>query len=258
MGDGFPIQDTSLPVTSRRMASALVLYARVPRVGQVKTRMTPWLSADEALGLHLALLLDSLALLRAGAVEAGALPVLSFSEAWDPEKTAGHDELAAAARGLVLRPQRDGDLGQRLQDTFTGLLAADHTEVVVIGSDHPGLPPLIIRSAFESLRQGARIALGPAADGGYYLVGARHPLPGIFSGIPWSTGRVMEATLAALDRASVRASLLPPFHDVDVPADLVRLATAPSRPWPGAGTRTAEFVDALRRDGRLPPAPGSA
>jgi uncharacterized protein len=216
--------------------------------------MTPWLSADEALRLHLALLLDSLALLRAGAVEAGAHPVLSFSEAWDPEAAAGQDELAAAAGGLILRPQRDGDLGQRLRDTFAGLLAAGHAEVVVIGSDCPGLSPSMIRSAFEALRQGARVVLGPAADGGYYLVGARHPLPGIFSGIPWSTGRVMEATLAALDRSSVGASLLPPCHDVDIPADLDRLAAGPTRPWPGAGTRTADFVEALRRAGRLPAA----
>jgi hypothetical protein len=214
--------------------------------------MTPWLGADEALRLHLALLLDSLALLRAGAVEAGALPVLSFSEAWDPEEAAGQDELAAAARGLILRPQRQGDLGRRLQDTFTGLLADGHAEIVVIGSDCPGLPPSTVRAAFEALRQGARAVLGPAVDGGYYLVGARHPLPAIFSGIPWSTGRVMEATLAALDRASVGPSLLPPFHDVDVPADLDRLAAGPSRPWPGAGTRTADFVEALRRAGRLP------
>lgn len=232
------------------MASVLVLYARVPRLGQVKTRMTPWLSDGEALGLHLALLLDSLRLLRRAAEEAGAIPILSFSGEWNPEGIAEHDELAAEARGLILRPQRDGDLGRRLEHTFTGLHADGHAEVVVIGSDCPGLPPAVVGSAFEALLRGARVVLGPAADGGYYLVGATPPLPGIFSGIPWSTGRVMEATLAALDRASVRASLLPRYDDVDIPADLERLAAEP----PGAAGRTLAFVDALRLEGRLPAA----
>lgn len=234
------------------MGSALVLYARIPRVGQVKTRMAPRLSADEAMRLHVALLLDSLALLRAAAAEAGALPFLSFSEAWDPQGAPGHDELAAASRGVTLRPQGPGDLGRRLRETFRGLLAEGHSEVVVIGSDSPELPPRVVRSAFDELRRGVQVVLGPAADGGYYLVGSGNPVPGIFSGIPWGTGRVLEATLAALDRASARFSLLPRFHDVDEPADLDRLAASLSRPWPGAGRRTAEFVEALRLEGRLP------
>lgn len=236
------------------MGSVLVLYARVPRLGQVKTRMTPWLSDGEALRLHLALLLDSLWLLRRAAEEAGALPILSFSERWSPEEVAELDDLASASRGLVLRPQGDGDLGQRLEDTFAGLHAAGHQEVVVIGSDCPVLPPGVVRSAFEALRQGAPVVLGPAADGGYYLVGARPPVPGIFTGIPWSSDRVMETTLAALDRASVRAALLPRLDDVDVPSDLERLAAGGATP-PGPGGRTLAFVDALRLDGRLPAAP---
>jgi hypothetical protein len=213
--------------------------------------MTPWLSEGEALVLHLALLLDSLRLLRRAAEEAGAIPILSFSGDWSPEGIAEHDELAAEARGLVLRPQRDGDLGRRLEHSFMGLHADGHAEVVVIGSDCPELPPAVVGSAFEALRQGARVVLGPAADGGYYLVGARPPLPGIFTEIPWSTGRVMEATLAALDRASVRASLLPRFDDVDVPADLARIAAAAPH---GAAGRTLAFVEALRLAGRLPAA----
>lgn len=239
------------------MGGALVLYARVPRFGRVKTRMTPWLGAGEALRLHAALLLDALLLLRKAAEEAGATPLLSFSEPWDPGSSAEHRELAAATRGLALRPQRDGDLGRRLEATFTGLHAEGHREVVVIGSDCPELPPAVVRSAFEALRQAARVVLGPAEDGGYYLVGATPPIPAIFSGVPWSTGRVMEATLAALDRDSVRASILPRFGDVDVPADLERLAARAGRSASPAGGRTRAFIESLRLAGRLPAAPGS-
>jgi len=237
------------------VGAALVLYARVPRLGQVKTRMVPWLGAGEALRLHAALLLDGLRLLRRGALEAGAAPIVSFSEPWDPGESEEQHELAAATSGLALRPQSDGDLGRRLEATCTGLHAEGCREVVVIGSDCPELPPAVVRSAFEALRQGARVVLGPAEDGGYYLLGATPPIPAIFSGIPWSTGRVMEATLAALDRASVRASILPRFGDVDVPSDLQRLAARAGRPEPGAGDRTLAFIESLRLAGRLPAAP---
>ena len=231
---------------------ALVLYARVPRRGQVKTRMTPWLSADEAFRLHLALLEDSLALLRAGAAAAGATPCLAFSEPWAPAGGGeGFAALATAAAGLARLPQRGGDLGERLRDTFTTLAAAGRRHVVVIGCDSPTLPPEILRSAFAALRQEAEVVLGPAADGGYYLVGAARPVPEIFTGIPWSTDRVMEATLAALDRARVRAFLLPLWYDVDVPADLDRLRADLVPPGPGAG-KTAAFIDDLLRQGRLP------
>ena len=231
---------------------ALVLYARVPRRGQVKTRMTPWLSADEAFRLHLALLEDSLALLRAGAAAAGATPCLAFSEPWAPAGGGeGFAALAAAATGLARLPQRGGDFGERLRDTFTTLAAAGRRHVVVIGCDSPTLPPAILRSAFAALRQEAEVVLGPAADGGYYLVGAARPVPEIFTGIPWGTDRVLEATLRALDRAAVRAFLLPPWYDVDLPADLDRLRADLGPPSPGAG-KTAVFIDDLLRQGRLP------
>lgn len=237
------------------MSAALVLFARVPRLGQVKTRMTPWLSVGEALRLHLALLLDGLWLLRRAGAESGAIPIVSFSEEWTAERMAEHDGLEEASRGLIQRPQRDGDLGQRLEDAFTGLHADGHREVVVIGSDCPGLTPGVVGSAFEALRQGTRVVLGPAADGGYYLVGALPPVPGMFSGIPWGTARVLQATMAALEPASVRASILPRFEDVDLPSDLERLAAGAAPPRPGPGERTLAFVEALRLAGRLPPGP---
>lgn len=242
---------TGTPSSSGPPGDALVLYARVPRRGRVKTRMTPWLSADEALRLHLALLEDSLALLRAGAAEAGAIPFLAFSEPWDPGGERGFETLAAAAAGLARLPQAPGDLGERLLHTFTSLMARGHGAVAVIGSDSPTLPPAILRSALAALRQDAEVVLGPAEDGGYYLVGAARLVPEMFEGVPWSSGRVMEATLAALDRAGVRTSLLPRWYDVDVPADLDRLRADLGRPGSGAG-KIAAFVDDLLRTGRLP------
>ena len=229
---------------------ALVLYARVPRIGGVKTRMTPWLSAGEALRLHLALLEDSLALLREGAAGAGAIPFLAFSEPWDPGSAEGFEGLASAAAGLARLPQIGTDLGERLRDSFATLAARGHRHAVVIGSDSPTVPPEFLASAFAALRR-ADVVLGPAADGGYYLIGAALPAPEMLTGIPWGTDRVLDSTLAALARAGVRVSLLPRWHDVDVPADLDRLRADPGRAGPRAG-KTAAFIDGLIREGRLP------
>lgn len=213
--------------------------------------MTPWLSAGEALRLHLALLEDSLALLREGAAGAGAIPFLAFSEPWDPGSEEGFEDLASAAAGLARLPQKGTDLGERLRDSFTTLAAGGHRHVVAIGSDSPTLPPEFLVSAFAALRLDADVVLGPSADGGYYLVGAALPAPDLFSGIPWGTDRVLDSTLAALARAGARVSLLPRWHDVDVPADLDRLRADPARSGPRA-RKTDAFIDALLREGRLP------
>ncbi len=231
--------------------NALVLYARGPRSGQVKTRMTPWLSAGEALRLHLALLKDSLALLRDGAARAGAIPILAFSEPWNPGSEAEFAGLAAAAAGLTRLPQIGTDLGERLRSSFNTLAAGGHRRVVVIGSDSPTLPPEFLVSAFATLRLDADVVLGPAVDGGYYLIGAALPAPDMFSGIPWGTDRVLDSTLEALARTGVRVSLLPRWHDVDVPADLDRLRADLARAGPRAA-KTAAFIDGLIREGRLP------
>jgi rSAM/selenodomain-associated transferase 1 len=234
--------------------AALVLYARAPRAGRVKTRMLPWLDAGEALRLHLVLLEDSLRLLKACAVAAGASPFVSMSEPWEPEDPDGCAGIAEAALGMARLPQRGADLGERLQDTFRTLLARGLGPVVVIGSDSPTLPPAHLTTALSALERGADAVLGPAEDGGYCLVGAARELPGMFEGIPWGTDRVLQATRAALDRWGARVVLLPSWYDVDLPRDLERLRRDLSGGPSGeaAPRGTSAFVQALVRDGRLP------
>ena len=121
--------------------------------------------------------------------------------------------------------QADGDLGARL---YHGLAsAAESFEVVAaVGSDHPELALETVEEAFRRLEAGADAVFGPAADGGYYLVGlGRHAVRReLFEGIPWSTSRVLRATLRRCRRLGLEVSLLPPGHDVDVEDDLRRLA----------------------------------
>lgn len=231
---------------------ALVLYARVPRPGAVKTRLCPWLSPAEALALHLALLEDSVRLLRSAAGDSDALPLIAFSEAWEPEESGPHASLARAAAGLPRLPQSGADLGERLEGTFRALLARAHRGVVIFGADSPTLPPAILASAVAALREGSQMVLGPAEDGGFYLIGSRRDPQGLLRGIRWGTGSVLRRTLQAIDRAGVRAALLPEWYDIDRPADLARARADLARPRRFLPERTAAFIEGLARAGRLP------
>jgi rSAM/selenodomain-associated transferase 1 len=208
--------------------------------------MIPPLDADEALALHLALVEDSLDLLRRAAAAAGARPYLSFSEPCHPAPRAS---LAGAIGGMEMLAQRGGDLGERLRRSFTELLGRGHPAVVVIGSDSPTVPAGHLIRALLVLRRGVDAVVGPAEDGGYYLIGTARDLPGLFDGIPWGTGAVCDATFAAARRIGARLEVLPCWHDIDRPEDLRRLRRAAA--GGGVAPRTAALADALAGRGRL-------
>jgi hypothetical protein len=129
--------------------------------------------------------------------------------------------------------QRGADLGERL---FNALAAAavEATVVAAVGSDHPTLPLALVERAFGAVEAGADVVLGPAEDGGYYLIAlaARAVSPRLFAGVPWSTGQVLAATLERCRELGLRAELLPPASDVDTPRDLALLARRLASPPP--------------------------
>ncbi len=207
----------------------LVLFTKPAIPGRVKTRLIGELSADEAARLHAAFVDDLVERLRGGPFD--------LCIAW------------AAERGDPLPPtripgirQQGEDLGERL---FRGLraCASGRAAVAAIGSDHPDLPAARVEEAFQRLAEGAPAVLGPADDGGYYLIA----LPGdgvrreIFEGIEWSTPRVLEQTVARCRSLGLEPSLLEPWADVDRPADLRRLAASMAGGG-GACPRTRELL----------------
>ncbi|MFQ5877678.1 MAG: TIGR04282 family arsenosugar biosynthesis glycosyltransferase [Acidobacteriota bacterium] len=234
-----------------RTRPTLVLYARLPRAGAVKTRMQPFLRAREALELHQAMLEDSLRLLRWAAERAGARPVLAFSEAWEPEADGAPASLWRAAGGIDRLPQRGGPLGERLRNTLSDLRAAGEGEVVIFGSDSPTLPPVWLEAACEALSGRAGVVLGPALDGGYYLVGTGPGAAVPFEAIPWGTDRALLQTLRVLRSTGTRPALLPPWYDVDRPDDLGRVRRDLSAVPGFAPERTAAFIERLASTGRL-------
>jgi hypothetical protein len=223
-----------------------VLYARVPVAGRVKTRFLPSLGAAGAAALHRALLLDSLELVAVAARRRGARPVIAWSEPWHPAADGPEAPIARAAAGFEELPQAAGDLGARLGDTLARLLVPGRGPAVILGSDSPTLPDGRIGEALEALRD-HDLVLGPAEDGGYYLIGARRPLPGMFAVVGWGGPGALRDTRAGAERAGGTVALLRPWYDIDRPADLERLRRDAAA---GIGTRPARTLELLERISR--------
>jgi len=203
---------------SRRPKTALVVFARHPR-GRVKTRLAPPLAPAEARRLHVACL-ESTARL------ADSLPrrIARFLYLTPTERPPRRHDLNLPRR-FRLRTQRGRDLGARLRAALGVLIAAGYRRVVFIGSDSPTLPAPRLRQAFAALRRTDAV-LGPARDGGYYLIGLRakkNPSTAVFRGIDWGTSRAFRQQRARLRALGLESKVLSLWYDVDVPADLKRL-----------------------------------
>ena len=121
--------------------------------------------------------------------------------------------------GIILGRQADGGLGRRMERAFANAFDEGEKRVVLIGTDCPDVSPGILQQAFDALLVND-VVLGPALDGGYYLVGLRKPAPVLFSGLEWGTSRVLRDTVAIADGAGLSVHLLDPLPDVDRPEDL--------------------------------------
>ena len=184
---------------------AVLVFARAPVPGRVKTRLVPRLGEWGAAQLHLRLTANALRCARA----AGCGPVsLHLSE--------GNSRFRSACL------QRGADLGGRMERALHAALRR-HRAAILIGADVPALRPADLVRAARALVAGYDAVLGPAEDGGYVLIGLRRPLAGVFSGMAWGTDSVYAATVARLAATGCRWRALRPLWDVDRPADLARL-----------------------------------
>lgn len=192
----------------------LIVLAKQPVAGRVKTRLARTLGDEAAAGLQAAFLADTLR--HAGRVRA-ARRLLCFAppeaRAWFADQDAGA-ELAA---------QVEGDLGARLAAAFEHAFAAGASSVLAVGSDAPQQDASVFERAFAALAPG-RAVLRPSDDGGYTLVGLAARAPRLFEGIPWSSGAVLAASERRARALGLEVVLLEPGYDVDEAADLARLA----------------------------------
>jgi hypothetical protein len=194
-------------MTGRRRA--LVVIAKEPVPGTVKTRLASVLGADGAAQVAEAMLADTLA----GIAEADAEPWVCFAPA------DARTRMARRAPWCRLIAQVDGDLGDRLAACFAALLGGGAEQVVIVGADTPQVPAATYQAAFRLLDQ-VDVVLGPAEDGGYYLVGAKAALPELFVGVPMGTADVLEVTIRRAIHRRLQIGTVPTLRDLDRLEDL--------------------------------------
>lgn len=192
----------------------VLVFARTPVPGKVKTRLIPAIGAERAANLHRAMVWRSVAT----AADAGVGPV----ELWC-SPAIEHPYLAELERefSLTLRLQVGRDLGERMHDAFATSSGAG---ALLIGTDCPRLEPGDLRDGAAALGEGADAVLGPAEDGGYYLIGTRRSVPELYAGVSWGSGRVLSKTRENLRDLGWRWHELVPRRDVDRPEDLALVA----------------------------------
>lgn len=193
---------------------ALVVMGRAPVPGQVKTRLQASLSAEQCASLYQAFLLDIIDL---AASLTSYQPFLAYFPAGAKRL---FQDMAHSGMGIIA--QSGADLGSRMNALITGLLAEGHPAVVIVGSDIPTLQPGILEDALRIVRN-HDLCLGPAEDGGYYLIGARKGCEEVFQGIPWSTPDVFESTVKRAELAGLSVGMVDLFSDIDTADDLERL-----------------------------------
>jgi len=195
--------------------TSVVIFARAPSPGAVKTRLTALLGPEGAAALHARLVKHTLETARAAAFR--DIELHGAPDCDDP-----FFRFCARHYGVVLAPQAPGDLGARMLAAFESTLAA-HARVLLIGSDCPALTALHLRQAEKSLRDGADAVFAPCEDGGYALIGLTRVDAKLFDGIAWSTGSVVADTRARLQRLGWTWRELETLWDVDRPEDYARL-----------------------------------
>jgi rSAM/selenodomain-associated transferase 1 len=229
-------------------ASVIIVFARVPEAGRVKTRLVPPFSFEQAADFYAAMLTDVLVATADFSRELGLSPVVAVHP-W--ERRGAVARIAPPDFRVV--PQRGGNLAARMTWAAREAAAAGAKRILLRGSDNPTLDGGIVAGALDALRD-LDIVLRPDRDGGYSLVGMRRPAAGLF-GHPMSTRSVLEDTLANAERLGLRACVAEASFDIDTASDLYYLADARRAGITELCPRTLAYLD----DNALwPPARGSS
>lgn len=195
------------------MKQAVILFTRVPKPGQTKTRLLPVLQPEQCSGLHWAFLKDLAALYR----ELDAHLFIAYAP--DPD----WESLKSVFPDAGYLPQKGEDLGERMYRVIRKVLALGYGSVILTGADLPMMTAGHLNSGFAALETND-IAIGPTSDGGYYLIGMKKPCREVFRVEGYGGASVFENTVAAAKNAGLSVGLALPCDDVDTPEDLNALA----------------------------------
>lgn len=217
----------------------VILFVKLPEQGKVKSRIARYVDGEMVLRLYECMVLDTIDVLK---------QVLApFHICFDPPGSLDRAQ-NWLGQDYSYMPQTGDDLGERMEQAFVRVFSGGVTEALLIGSDIPGLPAAVIEAAFRALATHDAV-LGPADDGGYYLIGFKKSsfYPRIFHEMLWSTGTVYRKTVERMHKALLSVHVLPQCMDVDTKEDLLKLL-AGQHEQASTGRRTAQFLR-QHRDG---------
>ncbi|MDT7043253.1 TIGR04282 family arsenosugar biosynthesis glycosyltransferase [Candidatus Nitronereus thalassa] len=221
---------------------ALIIFAKAPLPGQVKTRLCPPLTPDEAASLHGSMVMDV-------AEHTRDIRNLDRFLACTPSSEHGFFQTLAARYGVVLCEQVGNDLGQRMHNALAEVLSKGYRYALVIGTDIPTLSPKTYKDALFLLNK-HDVVIGPTHDGGYYLIGLKQPSPQLFQEVPWSTETVCALTQSKAATLGLTVGQLPTERDLDTFSDLHGIMT--ETPRRKMSTRTTTVLQTLlQRHGQL-------
>jgi uncharacterized protein len=197
----------------------ILVFAKRPAAGRVKTRLTPPLPPDEAAVVYEACMRDVITI---------AARQRARVEIWYHNDARAEEYFTTELPHVTAREQADGDLGAKMADAFERSFAEGAERVVIVGSDAPTLPEGVINSAFDDLHE-ADVVIGPCVDGGYYLIGLRasagHRARDLFGAMSWSGADVFKTTLQRIQHMDLSSRVLPGWYDVDTIEDLRQALT---------------------------------
>jgi len=215
----YTILDPREHKAERESLCALAVMAKAPRAGKVKTRLSPPLTLEESAALNICFLRDTTTNIEQVAGQVAAAGLVCYTPIGDESAFDG-----ILPSGFTLIPQRGDAFGERLLAAAQDILACGYGSVCLIDSDSPTLPTSALQAAVEELsKPGDRVVLGGSDDGGYYLIGLKHPHPAPFERITWSTESVYAETVERLRAAQIEVVELPVWYDVDDAATLALL-----------------------------------
>ena len=195
-----------------KLKNALVLFSKAPIAGMVKTRLQPCISPEKSACLQEAFIKDSILKMR-------KIDYVDRFLYFQPEERKYLFEKLIGGLPIHLYCQKGLDLGKKMENAFRDLFNKGFSRVVIIGVDSPTLPEKYINKAFTELNT-SDLAIGPAVDGGYYLIGLKEKLSPVFSSVEWGSDKVLLQTENLIKKHDIKLSLLPVHYDIDTVDDL--------------------------------------
>jgi len=216
------------------MKKVIIIMAKVPIAGTVKTRLSPFLSAEQSATLAECFLRDTVGKAKSLSDEL----IIAYTPV---EKR--NVLLTTLPNEQIFIEQKGANLGGKMFHAFEFAFSQNSDAVVMIGTDSPTFPAQFITQAFEMLLETDAV-LGKTADGGFYLIGLRKLKKEIFETIEWSSPKTFEQTARNIENLNLKLSFLPNWYDVDTPDDLKRLIKDLSKN-PSIAPKTFEFLESL-------------